>query len=287
MSPGQLIDYCREMFGTPSPPDAYVDIPCGRCKDCLASARREVVQILSDEAEKPLGYNVFVTLTFNDFYYEKFFGSDNKVFNNRPLTLFLDRFRKTSHYCKGVSSHFFISELGAHTRRFHYHGLMFHLSDLITQNQLQSIWKYGFVWIGYVNQKTIKYVSKYINKREKNPTRRVSSLGLGRSFDGLKQEFGLPRESDVLSSSSPLALPPYLVNASGPARWPRTYLRRIKKAYSFKAQCSSVLKNCIKQKSSDYYTFNGLKFRTLADYESYRQKYRDEFVRLGFDKIKK
>ena len=89
--------------------------------------------------------------------------NEKQIFENELATLavrrFLERWRKKH---KISVKHWLVTELGHEgTERIHLHGIIWHDNVL----DIKEIWKYGIVWIGdYVNEKTINYIIKYINK---------------------------------------------------------------------------------------------------------------------------
>lgn len=194
------------------PIDYYIDVPCGNCHECASSKRYSWVFRLKEEyRNNPQA--LFITLTFNDFYYNKYFPDGN--ITNKPLSLFLDRFRKK--YGKQIR-HFFIGEFGKDNNRFHYHGLFFGI-DYLDVDELNYIWKYGFTWVGYCNEKTINYVTKYIVKSvdlEYKIPRIMASPGIGASYinspDG---QYLFNRQvplNSIVTSHHILPIPRYIKN---------------------------------------------------------------------------
>lgn len=102
---------------------------------------------------------------------------------------FLERWRKKH----GTSvKHWFITELGHKgTERIHIHGLMFTNEPL---EEIQKIWKYGYAddgrksenGRGYVNEKTINYIIKYVHKTDiqhkSYKPRILTSAGIGKKY---------------------------------------------------------------------------------------------------------
>lgn len=195
------------------PIDYWIDIPCGKCILCQRKRQQEWRIRLSHEFEQNHPA-LFITLTFNDDYLVKFIQDPGKA-----VSLFLDRLRKSDIKCR----YFIIPELGDQTNRIHFHGILFGI-DYIDQSLLNSLWKYGHTWIGYVNEKTISYVTKYVLKPtdqelkssgiKKMPRIRCSkNLGIGYLTES---RINLHHSSDLpvhlLSSSKPMPLPRYYFN---------------------------------------------------------------------------
>ena len=114
----------------------------------------------------------FITLTIDN---ENYFNLQNKIdFKNvnkngyraqnmimtKAIRLWLERIRKET---KKSVKHWLISELGQNSsERIHAHGIIFDTNDI---EMNMNKWKYGMTYIGeYVNERTINYMSKYMNK---------------------------------------------------------------------------------------------------------------------------
>lgn len=160
------------------PPDFYLQIPCGTCLYCLKRKRSEwslrlIYEILSHTE------STFVTLTFDDFYLEKF-----KDDYKKPIKLYIDRLRKKIGF---RPRYFFISEYGEddrYTRRFHFHGIIFGTSrEILSYSVQRSLWKYGIADTGYVDFRTANYLTKYMLKMQNNEKPiLMCSNGIGASF---------------------------------------------------------------------------------------------------------
>lgn len=143
-----------EDYGYVNPPDRYIDVPCGKCVACQSAKRNGWrMRLLAEFYRYPA--SAFITLTFDDTHLERF--KDNP---NKALSLFFDRVRK---FCGRSIRHFICPELGDKTKRLHYHGILFDVPGL-NGDLLSSLWKYGFIYLGWCNPKTINYVTKYVTK---------------------------------------------------------------------------------------------------------------------------
>jgi len=158
--------------------------------------------------------SVFITLTFSDEYLPKFESNPN-----RAVRLFLDRVRKK--YGKQVR-HWFCAEYGEENGRIHYHGILFNTPDCgVNYEEYQKLWKYGFLWLGYCNEKTVNYIVKYLTKDpsdDRKPPRVISSKGIGENY--------LTRENVSLHKNSE-CLTPYLNISGFPVALPRYYYDKI------------------------------------------------------------
>jgi len=179
----------------------YVPIGCQRCQECKKQKSREwQVRLLEEIRHDRTG--IFITLTFsnqsirelhdkllNDGWSNlKGYNLDNQI-AIKALRLFLERWRKK--FKKSVK-HWFVTELGHEgTENIHIHGIIWtNKSD-----HIRNIWNYGHVWMGreengriinYVNEQTIGYIVKYINKQDlkhKYYTPKIlTSPGIGKQF---------------------------------------------------------------------------------------------------------
>lgn len=171
-----------------------VPIPCGNCMECRKKRRNEWQVRLSEEIQENKNAK-FVTLTFSD---EKLKKYEEKVKEgikgyereNAAVSIavrkFLERWRKSEG--KSVK-HCLVTELGhKNTERIHLHGFIW--TDK-TNDFIARTWRYGNISIGnqkyyvkhikggrhgqvivkegsgtesYVNEKSVNYITKYINK---------------------------------------------------------------------------------------------------------------------------
>lgn len=214
--------YAEETWGTPSPPDEYIEVPCGHCRGCEKSNQYAYsMRLMYELHSHPPGSCLFVTLTFDKNSLEKF--NDNL---NKPVLRFLDVLRKK--YGKSIR-HWFVCEFGKLKGRPHYHGILFNCPKEILSAFhsykvgcnliIDKYWKYGITFTGYVSDETCKYVSKYVSKslngRNIRP-RIISSTGIGLSYldtpeAELHKNNGLCNPL-ILVGGVPMALPRYYYN---------------------------------------------------------------------------
>lgn len=168
----------------------YVPVACGKCIECMKAKKREWATRLKEEIKETKN-GKFITLTFSNesiLKLKKDIIESNSYYieSNQIATLavrrFLERWRKNF---KTSVKHWLITELGHQgTERIHLHGLLFTNEK---DKKIQEIWKYGYIYVGkYVNQQTINYISKYINKTDfqhKNYKPKIlCSKGIGRGY---------------------------------------------------------------------------------------------------------
>lgn len=174
------------------PPDYYIQVPCGRCPDCLKRQRSEITFRLKQELlSYPVGQfeHVFVTLTFDEPSIQKY-KSDYRVCVRR----FIDNVRKKY----GFQPRFwFLSELGEKKHRFHFHGLLFGFPKGVLKwlydpvkhkyytEDLKPRWHYGWSFFGQCDFSSCGYITKYMTKQQFSPDYdykpvKILSKGLGR-----------------------------------------------------------------------------------------------------------
>jgi hypothetical protein len=177
---------------------AMVPIGCGKCMECRKQKAREWSVRLQEEIKNEKLQSTFVTLTFNDESLEqlrrnKEEGEAGKEFqqldpyeqDNEIATLavrrFLERWRKEN---KTSIKHWLVTELGTtSTERIHLHGIIWSRD----KEKINKHWKYGHTWIGeYVNNQTINYIVKYVNKTDQKhkeyKSKILCSAGIGRKY---------------------------------------------------------------------------------------------------------
>jgi len=170
-----------------------VPVGCGKCIECKKQKSREWQVRLTEEIRHDKR-GKFVTLTFSD---ESLIKLNKEIelkgyeLDNETATLairrFLERWRKK--YKKSVK-HWFVTELGGtRTERIHIHGIIWTEE---TAETINKIWGYGYTWIGdknnggYVNEKTINYIVKYVNKTDQKhkeyESKILTSAGIGKKY---------------------------------------------------------------------------------------------------------
>lgn len=152
----------------------YVPVPCGKCMECMKKKARDW-QIRLQEDIKQNKNGVFITLTLSNDSYKKLYNNTNKKLKGYELDnliiknavrKFLERHRKKH---KKSIRHWLVSELGHNgTENIHLHGILWTERK---PEELEKLWGYGYIWDsrkhnGYVNEKTVNYIIKYIHKQD-------------------------------------------------------------------------------------------------------------------------
>lgn len=143
-----------------------MDVPCGKCYQCLNQKRNDWSFRLYQE-QKVSQSAVFITLTYNDDEIPKMYDPETgevfqtlkkEDFQSFMKTLRKRQARKTK---KWKIRYYAVGEYGTETQRPHYHAILFntHLDVLKT---LDAIWKKGITHIGECNPASIRYITKYV-----------------------------------------------------------------------------------------------------------------------------
>lgn len=184
----------------------YVKVPCGQCYVCRKKKAREWRMRLTEDVKVNKDAKI-VLLTFNTESLKKLtkrcgsmtgYELDNEICR-QAVKLFRERWRK--EYGRSLR-HWFITELGhGKTEHVHMHGIVWKDSRYNLKgeflDEVERIWKYGFVGRGkkdwktgkyenYVNAKTANYFTKYVNKvdgmHKEYKQIILTSAGIGKAF---------------------------------------------------------------------------------------------------------
>lgn len=174
----------------------WLKVDCGHCFQCMRKRamhwRFRLMQEYKFSKHKRFH---FVTLTFSDYALSnlrnEFPGEDDNYICKVAVRRFLERYRKEYHVSL---RHFIVTELGTENGRIHMHGMIvdckcgYWKRDKFYADKvkLESIWKYGFIYLGWFNDKTASYITKYLMKVDKaHPDFRGKlfvSPGLGKDY---------------------------------------------------------------------------------------------------------
>lgn len=144
-------------------------LACGQCIGCRLDKARDWSLRCMHEASLH-DESCFVTLTYSD---ENV--PEHGSLRYRDVQLFLKRLRKS----RGRFRYYVAGEYGDTLGRPHYHALLFGYrpTDLVywqkggdgqrlyTSEQLEAVWRLGFVVIGDVTEKSAGYCARYVMKK--------------------------------------------------------------------------------------------------------------------------
>lgn len=145
-------------------PDYFID--CGRCEGCRAAQKRDWAIRMTHESQMH-ERNSFVTLTYDDEHcLEQIQKTDIQLFVKRLRDKLDNKIR-----------YFVTGEYGEHTRRPHYHAIIFgedfrggrytyRVNDKLWGNKaLEEIWKNGQIRIGDFTHSSALYTAGYTAKK--------------------------------------------------------------------------------------------------------------------------
>ncbi|UPW41575.1 replication initiator protein [Peromfec virus RodF8_53] len=174
---------------------ARIQVPCGKCLECLSNQSIEWAFRISDEA-KLYSDNCFITLTYNND-----FLPEGGSLCRRDVQLFLKLLRR--RLAPRRIRVFYCGEYGKKHLRPHYHIIVFNFSptdlkklpsslsgkeELYRSQFIESIWTKGFSSVGKLTFESAKYCAKYMQKFKYFEYDR---LGLVRPFVGMSNRPGI------------------------------------------------------------------------------------------------
>lgn len=158
-------------------------LPCGKCIGCrLEYSRQWANRCVLESLDHPRETNWFLTLTFNDNCLKDYVNDRGfATVRTDDITTFMKALRgrwSTQHNVDGIRF-FGASEYGDESMRPHYHILVFGLPlyDLVkyknnfqgdviySSEELDHVWKRGFVRVAEFNWNTAAYTARYVMKK--------------------------------------------------------------------------------------------------------------------------
>lgn len=254
MSISEYHSYCNTFFGGDDAYDKYIEVPCGCCHSCERSRMRSyMIRLLYEISAYP--NSLFITLTFDDSNLERFGNNPNSA-----VRLFLDRCRK--HFGKNIR-HWIVPEFGTRRGRLHYHGILFDVGNTSLGYTLPRFWKYGFTYVGWANELTARYITKYVTKSLSRPygkalPRIISSKGIGSSY--------LSPENIEFHNSSSGVLRPYINFGSYKIPLPRYYYNKL---FSDSDKLDMLIERCLNPDNNFY--CNGFVYPDRCSYVKARK----------------
>lgn len=156
-----------------------ITVPCGKCLACRLNLSNQWAVRAYHEIQYSSGKCCFITLTYNNENLPK--GGVQKS----HLQLFYKRLRRWLDYHKqpAIRSYFACGEYGSKFFRPHYHTLIFGFvppdceydkvsysgQKLYRSKILQSLWPFGFVFVGLGTDGAPAYVARYTKKGSNTP----------------------------------------------------------------------------------------------------------------------
>lgn len=180
--------YFPQRIRNPKPsirnPSEFIDIPCGKCFQCLQRKRNEWVLRMQREMRKYPTSTWFVTLTYDEEHLP-----DQGV-DKEGCQKYLKQLKEVFPKMK----YFFCSEYGPTTFRPHYHAVFFNTTidhyEII--NKLHHFWRNGIIEVTLVTSERLGYVAGYEITRSEVPE------GKAKNFRLISKGIGAPTSEDDL-----------------------------------------------------------------------------------------
>lgn len=151
-----------------------LDVPCGRCGNCLEQ-RRSYWTFRMHEELRNHDSAAFITLTYTEPPLSK---QNEPTLEKTALQNFIKRLR---HHLGGRKIRYYaIGEYGTKTQRPHYHAIIFGL-DRLEINYVREAWTLGQSMATPVNDARIHYLTKYhlnFTPKSERPSIRESEFAL-------------------------------------------------------------------------------------------------------------
>lgn len=161
-------------------PVEVIERPCGVCPACRSRKAQEWTYRLYAEL-KLHQKAVFVTLTYDEEHIKKLRKGSNGLYslNKRDAQLF---YKSLRDFIKPEKiRHYTVGEYGEHTKRSHFHSIIFGLGPE-DRPIIEKAWKKGFVSVGSVTPSSIAYVARYCVKKLFTDSKEYEALGLEPEF---------------------------------------------------------------------------------------------------------
>ena len=132
--------------------------PCGQCLACrINDTRAWYVRSRFELKKLDRPFHYFLTLTYND---------ENLPEDNYCDKTHLKKFLNNLNTSFGLSMRYYgCSDYGSINNRAHYHAIITSTKK-ITQEQVERIWKKGFVYLKPLNDNNLRYVLRYTVKKK-------------------------------------------------------------------------------------------------------------------------
>lgn len=174
--------------------ELFMQVSCNHCLLCNAQKRYKLATRSLLHYKQTESTPMFITLTYAQEPKDKY----NLDLHTREIQLFNKRLRKNLEKYDFKYKYIFVSEYGDLRNRLHYHGLIFNVPEKLKKQVpvkrsiygvdylplfsliVNKSWKKGFVKVEEAKDKTGKYVAKYIGKSERQKTKVLKSIRLGK-----------------------------------------------------------------------------------------------------------
>lgn len=221
---------CVSPINIRSPNGERVNVPCGKCYECLSNKKNGWVLRLKAEYDHCTNCK-FITLTYDNEHLPFTLNEDEIIyhFNKKHVQKFFQDYRdkiRAFYKGRGLSSndirkytrfrYFLVSEYGGDSLRPHYHFLIFNYPSELGLMVMQDCWPYGFVHYDNCEMGSIVYCAKYLFKPEFVPSHwekpfMLCSKGIGKCFlsDNMRNYIATNHSTIIKVDEHPVALPRY------------------------------------------------------------------------------
>lgn len=136
-------------------------VPCGKCPECKAKRASAWSFRLAQELKRST-HAEFITLTYDERHVP--YAGDRLTLRKADVQLFFKRLRKRCPQSK--IKYYTAGEYGGKTWRPHYHVILFNVAN---PYDVDKAWQLGSTYHDEVNENTIRYSLKYIDKPRRVP----------------------------------------------------------------------------------------------------------------------
>lgn len=167
-------------------PSPWINVPCGKCFQCLQRKRNEWVLRMQLEMRKFPTKTWFVTFTYDDDHLPE------KGVDKAACQSYLKQLKEVFPGMR----YFFVSEYGPTTLRPHYHAVFFNstIDHYEILNKLHRYWNNGNIKVEPVTDDRLGYVAGYEITRSEvpdgmNSNFRLISKGIGKPENGVDLDY--------------------------------------------------------------------------------------------------
>lgn len=213
----------QEVMPLPYNRNKMIEIPCGKCQECrLAYAKQWSDRCMLELQNHKSSF--FLTLTYDDSHlptnskgyptlrkehFQLFMKRLRKAISTKYLKIYDGQNIPNPHYHPNGVRYYMCGEYGTHTKRSHYHAIIFglelidlkvygktDLGDVIyTSEWIDSLWSKGNVIIGSVTPQSCAYVARYVTKKQGNGKKDYEKLQIVPEYTNMSLKPGIGKSN--------------------------------------------------------------------------------------------
>lgn len=241
----------------------YRQVPCGRCMACRIRRTQEwAVRLMHESSmhEK----SAFVTLTYSP----ETVPAGNSLIK-KDFQLFMKRLRRDLGDRR--IKYFACGEYGEHTKRPHYHAIVFGISQ-DESDLIYEAWPFGFIKMGSVTFDSCRYVAGYIQKKLSGPMAEEEYVGKEAPFQVCSQGLGL---SWAMANANYIFSNLNITVRGVPVGIPRYYVKKLEvEAEDFIQGHNETVEKRIAEKVK-----RGIEWLNVSEYETAARRQREETLK--------